>query len=273
MFRISCFSDEISADLDEQVEVLDKNNLKFIELRSVWDKNVLDLSDEELDIVKMRLSGHGIGISSIGSPIGKVNITDDFDRHLDRFRRAVQVALEMGTKYIRIFSFYMDRRELDKYEPEVIRRIQKMLDIVKENGIVLLHENEAGIFGETGARCQKLFESIDDAHFRAVFDPSNFIIAGEDVYDDCFKRLERFVEYVHVKDAVYATKEIVPAGKGDGRLKEILVILSKTESMFLSLEPHLAFAGRFKGYTGPKLFQVALDALKAVLEELNLEYC
>ena len=94
MFRISCFADEISADLNEQIEVLVKNNIKYIELRSVWEKNVLDLSDEEIATVKEQFLKHGIRISSIGSPIGKVNITDDFDAHLDKFRRAYRLCAQ-----------------------------------------------------------------------------------------------------------------------------------------------------------------------------------
>jgi sugar phosphate isomerase/epimerase len=271
MFKISCFADEISADLNGQTEFLIENGIKYVELRSVWDKNVLDLSDEELHTVKRRLSGHGIGVSSIGSPIGKVDIADDFGKHFDRFRRAVQIALEMEAKYIRIFSFYIGKNELDLYEKTVIDRLQAMLEIAKGHGLVLLHENEAGIYGETGARCQRLFESINDASFRAVFDPANFVIAGEDVWNGCFQRLEKFVEYVHVKDAVYASKEVAVAGKGDGRIKDILDRL-RDKPMFLSLEPHLVFAGQYKGFSGPELFLGALNALKAILDELGAEY-
>ena len=80
------------------------------------------------------------------------------------------------------------------------------------------------------------------------------------------------MEYIHVKDSRRDTKEIVLAGSGDGHLRDIINKLRNKESMFLSLEPHLAFAGQYKGFTGPNLFRMDLDALKTILSELDVEY-
>lgn len=272
MFKISCFADEISSDLHEQIKIMNRNNVKYVELRGVWNKNVLDLSDSELDTIKEEFSKNGIKVSSIGSPIGKVNIKDDFDKHLNRFKRAIEVALKMESQYIRIFSFFMDKEEQDLHEDTVIQRLKIMLDIAIENNIVLLHENEADIYGETSEKCLKLFKSLPNASFKAVFDPSNFVIAGEDVYDDSFKKLKEYVEYIHVKDSKKGTKEIVVAGQGDGGIKEILEELRDKDGMFVSLEPHLAHGGKYRGFSGPELFETALQALKGILNELKIDF-
>ncbi len=272
MFRISCFADEISADLLEQIEVMERNQVKYVELRSVWDNNVLDLSDSELDIVKNRLFDRDIRVSSIGSPIGKVNIEDDFGKHLDRFKRAVEIALKMESRYIRIFSFYIKEGEQDKYKNTVIDRMRQMLRIAGENKIVILHENEAGIYGETSSRCFRLFDSINSTGFRAVFDPSNFVVAGEDVFNKSFRKLKEHVEYIHVKDSVKGTGEIVLAGHGDGRIRDILNELRDKEGMFVSLEPHLSLAEKFRGFTGPELFEKDLAALRGILLELKISF-
>lgn len=268
MFRVSCFADEISSDLREQIEVMNKNNVKYVALRSVWDKNVLDLNDNELDTVKEGLLSNGIRVSSLGSPIGKVDIKDDFGKHLNRFERAVETALKMESQYIRIFSFYMKEEELDHYEETVIDRMKQMLEISKKNNLVLLHENEADIYGETSGRCLKLFNALYNTGFKAVFDPSNFVVAGEDVFNVSFRKLKEHVEYIHVKDSLKGTGEIVVAGYGDGRIREIFDELRNKEDMFVSLEPHLALAGRYRGFTGPELFEKDLNALREMLREL-----
>lgn len=272
MFKISCFADEISSSLEEQIAVMKRNRIGHVELRSVWDRNVLDLEDREVASIKTQLENSGIKVSSIGSPIGKVDIHSDFSTHLGKFQRAVEIALRLEAPYIRIFSFYMKKDELDACKDKVIERIKSMLHIARREGIVLLHENEADIYGETSARCESLFKAVADSSFKAVFDPSNFVAAGEEPYDESFARLKEHVEYMHIKDSLRQTREIVIAGLGDGRIKDILYALKDKESMFLSLEPHLAYAGIYKGFSGPDLFEKDLAALKKLLDEIDAEY-
>ena len=272
MFRISCFADEISPELSEQIYVMKENNVKFVELRGVWNKNVLDLTDSELDTILTQFSQNGIRVSSIGSPIGKVDVNDDFDRHLERFRRAVAVAKKMNSNYIRIFSFYMKKDEFDLHEKTVIDRINRMLSIAVQNNLILLHENEAGIFGEASVRCRRLFDALPSASFGAVFDPSNFVTAGEDVLHESFPRMQQHIRYMHIKDSVRGGQGAVPAGQGDGKVPEILHALRDRDGMFLSLEPHLAQYGQFKGFTGPALFVKAYEALKSILESQEIEF-
>lgn len=271
MFRISCFADEISPDFDEQVKYMKENDIKYLELRSVWEKNVLDLTDKDMEYIKDVMEKNDIAVSSIGSPIGKVHITDDFDAHMERFKKAVKAALYFNTKYIRIFSFYMDRDRQEEYREEVVSRLKKMAAYAHDNNIMLLHENEGGIYGEKAENCRKLFEQVNMDNFRAVFDPANFVVAQEEPFDVSFPLLSEYTEYIHVKDASW-DKTIHPAGEGDGRIRDILAQLKDRDNMFLSLEPHLAQAGQFKGYTGPVLFKKAADALKGVLDEIGAEY-
>ena len=272
LYRISCFADEISSDLNEQIEVMKRNDIKYVELRSVWGKNVLDLDNDKLKVVKKSFDSNSIKVSSIGSPIGKININADYKEHLKKFERAIEIAVFMETQYIRIFSFYMEKEEIDLYEKIVIERLAQMVDIAKEKGIVVLHENEADIFGESSINCLKLFQSIDSRSFKAVFDPSNFVVAGEEVFTESFRRLYDYVEYMHIKDSKKDIGEITVAGEGDGHLKEILDALRNKDGMFLSLEPHLAYAGKFKGFTGPELFEKDLAALKVMIKELNVDF-
>src|SRR4051794_21956691 len=102
MWTLSGFADEISPELSVQCEVLKSLGIGYLEFRSAWNTNVLDLDDERLAAVAAELKGAGIQTSSVGSPIGKVSVVDDFDEHLRRFDRALQVSEVLEAPYIRI---------------------------------------------------------------------------------------------------------------------------------------------------------------------------
>ena len=270
MFRISCFADEISPDLNEQIRVMKSLGLKYVELRSVRDKNVLDLSDGEAKTIKRSFGENGISVSSIGSPIGKVDIDCDFEEYLEKYYRAIELAHLFGTKYIRIFSFYHEGKTLDEIREKVMKRLTLMLGVAKREGIILCHENEAGIYGEKGEMCRDMLVTLNDGNFRAVIDPSNFVFAGEHPFES-LKKVHEFIEYAHIKDSIFGG-EIVPAGKGDGQVREVLDFLRYHDGMFTTLEPHLSLAGSMRGFSGEEQFRIACKALTDILDELGIEY-
>ena len=271
MFRISCFADEISPDINEQVRVMKSLGLKYVELRSVWDKSAIELDENELAVVKKTFDENGISVSSIGSPIGKVELDCNFEEYLEKFYRAIELAHMFGTKYIRIFSFYHKDKTLDESREKTLKRLAILLGIAKREGIVLCHENEADIYGQKSDRCKDILDTMNDVNFRAVIDPSNYVIAGEHPFES-LKKIHKYIEYVHVKDSI-SGGEIVPAGKGDGQMREVLDFLRYHDGMFTTLEPHLILAGSMRGFSGEELFTIAYKALTDLLKELGIEYC
>src|SRR5688500_17839178 len=101
MWTLSGFADEISPDFTEQCAVASGLGLKYIEVRSAWDVNILDLKAEQLSRMQDVLAAHDLKVSSIGSPIGKIFIDEDFPPHLERMRHAAEVAHVFGAPYIR----------------------------------------------------------------------------------------------------------------------------------------------------------------------------
>ena len=283
MIRLSAFADEISPDLDEQIAVLSSEKVHFLDLRSVWNTNVLDLSDQQVARIKETLDAHGIGVAAIGSPIGKVPIDSSFDEHLHHFERAIAVAQALQTPYIRIFSFYPpaaakgDRNDSGavnpaEYRDEVLRRLREMTARARAAAVILLHENEKDIYGDTITRCVDLLQGINDAHFQAVFDPANFIQCGQTPYPDAYEAVRPWLRYVHVKDA-RSDGSVVPAGEGVSHWPELLQRLrADGYDGFLSLEPHLALAGQYQGFSGPDLFRRASQALQQMLQAMGWEY-
>ncbi len=274
MWQISAFADEISPDLDLQVETLLSEGIKHLELRGAWGKNVLKLDDAEIETVKATLARGGIKVSSIGSPIGKIKITDDLAPHLADFDRALRVAEAVEAPYIRIFSFFMPAGEDPaRCREEVLDRLHQIVRRAEGTGVTLVHENEKEIYGDIPSRCLDILTQIDSPILRAAWDPANFVQCGVRPYTEGYDALRPFVDYIHVKDAVLATGEVVPAGKGDGQWPETIAALRESGfDGFFSLEPHLASAGTFSGFSGPDLFKVAAGALKDLFREHEIRW-
>lgn len=263
-FIYSGFSDEIDENIDVQFKTLNKLGIKFFEVRGVNGKNISELDDTELKILKDNMENYGIRVSSIGSPIGKISITDDFDAHFELFKRVVFIAKYLESKYIRMFSFYCpEDKNPDDYKEEVFKRINRMVKYAEENDVVLLHENEKGIYGDTAVRCREIFKNINSANLKAVFDPANFVQCGQTVYPDAYEILKDNIEYIHIKDSDL-NGNVVPAGHGEGCISQIIKELKeKNYNGFLSLEPHL---GVFSG-----LENLELDDKMTKLEKSSSE--
>jgi sugar phosphate isomerase/epimerase len=103
VWTLSGFIDEISDDFTEQCKVASGLGLRYVEVRSAWRTNILDLDNGRLDTLRETLAEYRLKVSSIGSPIGKISIDDEFPPHLERMRHAVDVAYALEAPYIRIF--------------------------------------------------------------------------------------------------------------------------------------------------------------------------
>jgi len=273
MVKISAFADEISDDLDIQVENLLSNGVGYIELRGVWGKNVLALSEAEVREVKRRASASGIGFSAVGSPLGKFPIDGDFSLQMENLKQALDYAQILEAPYIRMFSFYLPEEEDPSiYRPQVLDWLGQMIVEAERTPVVLAHENEKGIYGDTGARCLDLYTSLQSPAFTGIFDFANFVQCGQHPYTDCWLKLRPSIRYFHVKDALYGSGQVVPAGQGDG---DIAAILSEAFAAgfndFLTLEPHLSVAEASYGRTTPDLFRTSTGALKRILAEVHTE--
>jgi len=269
MFTLSGFADEVSEDLNEQLDCFQSLGIDHIEFRGVWGKNVLDLDDEEVKAVKAELTKRGIKVSAIGSPIGKIPIDAPFEPHLERFGRAIDLAEYFECPYIRMFSFFVPEGEADEYRPEVIERLSQLLEMAQGHPVVLLHENERHIYGDIPRRCADIFQSLPSDQLRMTFDPANFVMLDVKPFTDGYELLKDYIDYVHIKDGLMADKSIVPAGEGDGEVKLLLAALKASGyDGFLSLEPHLRVAGESRGWSGSELFGTATKALRKVLDEI-----
>ncbi len=263
--------------IDGQIAAMKRNGLQGLEIRGVDGQNISDISLSKAKEVKEKLDAAGLVTWSIGSPLGKVNIDEDFAAYLEKCRHTCEIANILGTKRIRMFSFYLPKAEdFDKYEDAVVEKLSQMIAIAEEYGVLLCHENEKGIFGDTVARCERLLARLPKLH--CVFDPANFLQCGEDA-KAAFDALGEKTDYLHIKDCM-ADGSVVPAGNGVGNLSYIVQKAVKLGIEDMTIEPHLTvFAGladleqkgeeskvgQFVYESGDAAFDAACDALKQLL--------
>lgn len=281
-FELSAFTDEYSPEIDKQIEGMLKNGIHYTELRGVDGTNVSEISVEKAKEVKAKLDGSGLEVWSIGSPLGKIKLTDDIEKHLELTKHCAELANIFGTPRMRVFSFYVpDTNNIAPSRGQVMDWMGRMLETAKAEGAILCHENEKGIYGEKIEGCVDIQKTFG-GEYKCIFDPANFLQADVKPYPDAFSALGDSVYYMHIKDCD-AKKTIVPAGFGLGGIPEILRELNKREGkMVLTLEPHLKI---FKGLaaleaegdesnigntysTSEEAFCAATDALKAIIASL-----
>ncbi len=269
MYKLSAFADEAAKDLEGQIAALKRNRIPLLEIRNIDGVNVKDFTESYAKEVARVLSDHGIGISAIGSPLGKEEITLDFPRYLDTVKRVCETACLLSADRIRMFSFFHAEKERDT----VIDYLGQMVEVAKSYGVSLCHENEKEIYGDTLSRVLDLLDNVKG--LECIYDPANFVQCGEDTKKTLAVLQDRTVEF-HIKDCLKAGGEIVPAGYGDGNIADIV---KAANGRVLTLEPHLfLFEGyasidstelrhRFTYQSNAEAFDAAVTALRAIAPE------
>lgn len=274
---LSAFSDEYADGLREQCQALNGFGIEYMEMRGVNGKNVSTLTKEEVRDAKKMLGDYAIKVSSIGSPLGKIKIDGDINGHLEVAKRVFETANELGAKNIRMFSFYLpDGKVREECKGQVFGALEALVKVAEEHGVTLCHENEALIYGESPEKCLEILQYFN-GRLKCVLDMGNFVLDGYNPMD-AYNLLKNHIEYFHVKDALYAGA-IVPAGKGEAQIKEILDLYKENGSKdtFITLEPHLqtfsglnalvgkAFENPYKYENQQTAFIDAVEKLKELL--------
>ena len=269
MIKLCAFADEASANLQEQITALKENGISLIEIRNVNGKNVSNFTNEEVLEYKKAFDENGISVWSIGSPIGKVDISTDFNEYLKTVKRVYEIANLFNAKRVRAFSFF----NAFENKTEVIKRLQVMCDLAKEYGLIFCHENEKEIYGDELPRVLEIATEVKN--IKLVYDPANYLQCNQNA-TTCLQKTYEYTEYFHIKDVDTKTGELVPAGFGDGNIKNLIQTL-KGKNAVLTIEPHLkVFEGysnidttemknRFEFKTNREAFDTAVSSLKKVI--------
>lgn len=275
-YRLCAFADEADQLLTGQIAAMQRNGISLLEIRGVDGENISALSPAKVKEVAHLLKENGLAVWSIGSPTGKIKLSDDWNAHMDSFRGMLDAAAVFGTKAFRMFSFYDAQNEKN----EVIDRLGLLCDMAKGYDVKLCHENEKGIFGDTPERTKELLDALPQ--LGGIFDPANFIQCGAEILP-AWELLKDRIDYLHVKDAM-ADGTVVPAGYGLGHLGTVVPDFLSRGGQVLTVEPHLAeFTGlkglekegertivgsaRFSFRDNNEAFDTAVNSLKTILNK------
>ena len=277
-YRLCAFADEADQLITGQIAALRRNGIRLLEIRGVDGENISALTVEKVKLVKRQLDDGGIAVWSIGSPTGKVRLSDDFEAHVESFQKMLEFGHILGAESFRLFSFLGAQQERD----EVIDRLGRLCELARGSGIRLCHENEKGIFGDTPERMRVLLDALPE--LGGIFDPANFIQCGVEILP-AWEMLKDRICYLHVKDAL-KNGTVVPAGYGEGHLDTVVADFLNRGGEVLTLEPHLAeFCGlqgleqegertivgsaRFRFRDNNEAFDTAVNSLKKILEGIG----
>ena len=275
----SGFTDEYADSFCDQISAAQAFGMDAIELRSADGMNVAQMTQPQIRRYRQMLQEAGLGVSAIGSPLGKIPLDGDLETHWETARRIFDFANILGTDNVRIFSFYSPKdAPIHQCKNAVLDNLGHLLELASAAGVTLCHENEAGIYGSTPPRCLELL-----AHFggklKCVFDMGNFVLEQEDPLA-AYALLAPHIRYFHIKDAL-AAGAVVPPGKGEAQIQKIIATHQQTfpADFVITLEPHLqtfsglnALVGRKfdNPYQYPDLQTAFADAVSKLKELISL---
>lgn len=274
-FTVSGFGDEIASDPSEQLAVLAGLGIRHLDLRGAWDRNVLEFTDQDVEALGALLQEQRATVAMIASPVGKSPITEPAAYEAERLKAALRLAAAFETPLIRVFSFYHEGIAHADCRDDIVARLRGWAATAEQAGVTLLLENEAGLWTDTPAHCQEILSAVDSPALRFTLDAGNFVTVGAAAHDDGYTLLRPWVHHLQIKDvkaldAQAGTRKVVPAGQGDAQLPALLAAAHRDGYQgYLSLEPHLAVAGKAGGFSGAGLFGEAAGALQTILADLH----
>ena len=234
--RLAAITDEFSPDIDTAVRSMAEVGMTGAELRMVFGKNILDLTDEELDRAIAIVHGHGHEIISIASPLLKCVLPDapdvdarfqqdifaskhTFDDQPRLADRAFEIAKRTGAKIVRVFSYWRTVRPEECF-PRVVDALRGLADRAAAHGVTIGVENEHACHIATGAETARLLSAIDHPNLKVVWDPANALVAGETPFPEGYERLDpdRII-HVHAKDCHVTDHKPTFCAVGDGAVE------------------------------------------------------
>ncbi|MBP1990846.1 TIM barrel protein [Paenibacillus eucommiae] len=255
--RLGILTDEVSPRLEEALDWIQEQGFKHVEIRMVDGKNVITLDDAELARVRQQVESRGLYVSAVASPVFKCPLDpsrpvaggdtfgqasgEDVASHFKLLERALAITDLLGTKSIRIFSFW---REIEpaKYEAEIVAHLRRAAELAERSGKLLLLENEPSCNGGYAEEVGSMTAAVGSPALRVLWDPGNEAYAGRPAFPDGYEAVKHVLAHVHLKDAVCDADgrgKCVPPGTGAVDYVGQLVALEHDGYTGLfTIEPH-----------------------------------
>lgn len=217
LFRIAGITDEFAPDVETAARAMRETGMTGAELRMASGRNMVDLTDAEIDDVMEVLKRYGLTVVSLASPLLKCVLPNapevDARFQQDVFaarltyedqgwltKRTFEIAKRTGAPIVRVFSFW---RVVD---PEAVfgrvaEALSKLSEQAAAEGLIVGLENEAACNIATGEETARVLDAVHHPALQVVWDPANALVAGEVPFPDGYRRLNPArIAHVHAKD-------------------------------------------------------------------------
>lgn len=279
---LSAFADEAGVSCAEQIAGLRRAGFKHIDIRGIDGHNITVLPLEQARLVRTQLDAAGISVNMFGSPLGKIDLADDFQSDVTKLRHMGTLAPILGCTAIRIFSYYNKQSQPQaEFQKIALQRLSELAQIASDLGLVLYHENEANIFGDKSADVLTIARELRakwgngkaaGGCFRMIFDFGNYHASREEVWQ-CWLMQRDVTDAFHLKDNVWAdasTMHHVPVGQGGGQIPRILAdAVARNFTGPLTVEPHLQHSAAVAA-TGPSGIANAAYSKMSMAESFHI---
>ena len=257
-FPIAAITDEFSPDIETAVLSMRDVGMTAAELRMVFGKNIIDLSDEELERVRQIVAAQGLEIISIASPLLKCVLPDapevDARFQQDMFAakhkfedqprltdRAFSIAKKMGARIVRVFSYWRTV-EPEKCFERVVNALRELAQKAAAHNLIIGLENEHACNIATAAETAKVLAAIDHPNLKVVWDPANAYVSGENPFPHGYRLLPvNRIVHGHAKDCTVQDHRPTwgPLGECDIDWKgQIRALVDDGYKGYISLETH-----------------------------------
>src|SRR5213592_3092360 len=195
-FRIAVINDEIGQDFGHVCEIAAKEfGMEWIELRGMWNKNLLKLDAKEVEEARRILKKNKLQVTDIASPLFKVdwpgapkskfspkrdqfNADFTFDQQGEVLDRGIELAKTLGTDRVRCFDFWrLDDQK--PYRAAINEKLQDAANKAGKKGVTLVLENEHACNTATGAEAARVLDAVKSRYFMLNWDPGNAAAHGE----------------------------------------------------------------------------------------------
>jgi L-ribulose-5-phosphate 3-epimerase len=265
-FRVSVINDEISQDFSHACEVASKEfGMEWIELRGMWNKNILKLDANEIAEARRILEKCKLRVTDIASPLFKVdwpgaprskfspqhdqfNADFTYDQQAEVLERSMELAKAFQTDRVRFFDFWrLD--DPSPYRAAIDEKLREAAATAAKQKIILVLENEMACNTATAAESSSVLAAVKSENFMLNWDPGNAAAAGEKPFPDGYHLLPKErIGHCHCKDITKKSDgkgyDWAAIGKGTVDWKGQFAALKSDGYHFaVSLETHWRGAG------------------------------
>ena len=215
MFKLGTITDGISRDFEYALDTMVETDLEYVELQYLWEKQVGDLTDADIERVQGLIAARNLKVSCISHhnlsalPVDTAVVAPAYREHITTLQRCIDVAQALGTNLVRIFSF---RKEMVLFGAEPIisegawttlmNRLEEPLHIADDAGITLVMETAISGNVTSALLARKLIDALDAPHLKVLWDPCSSLYCTEVPYPDAYEAIREHIAHVHLKDGV-----------------------------------------------------------------------